>query len=147
MKITDAFLGEHGAFYAQFDYLEKVVPVAETLAQLQSPAALVTAALETHARLEDELLFTALDPHMGQMGPLTVMRIEHDEIENILARVQEVQDLVEAQCLVLNVIQVARDHFAKEERILFPAADQMLGVESLAQLGKQWAAQRRVMIS
>jgi iron-sulfur cluster repair protein YtfE (RIC family) len=107
----------------------------------------VTAALETHARLEDELLFSALDPHMGQMGPLTVMRMEHDEIENILARVQEVPDLVEAQRLVLNVIQVARDHFAKEERILFPAADHMLGVESLAQLGKHWAAQRRVMIS
>ncbi len=147
MKITDAFLGEHGAFYAQFDYLEKVVPVAETLVQLQSPAALVAAALETHARLEDELLFSALDPHMGQMGPLTVMRMEHEEIENILARVQEVQDLVEAQRLVLNVIQVARDHFAKEEQILFPAADHMLGVESLAQLGKQWATQRRVVIS
>jgi regulator of cell morphogenesis and NO signaling len=147
MKITDALLGEHGVFYAQFDYLEKVVPVAETLAQLQSPAALVAAALETHARLEDELLFSALDPHMGQMGPLTVMRMEHDEIENILARVQEVQDLVETQRLVLNVIQVARDHFAKEEQILFPAADHMLGLESLAQLGKRWAAQRRVMIS
>jgi iron-sulfur cluster repair protein YtfE (RIC family) len=147
MKITDAFLGEHGAFYAQFDYLEKAVPVAETLAQIQSLAALVTAALATHARLEDELLFSALDPHMGQMGPLTVMRMEHDEIENSLAQVQEVQGLAEAQRLVLNVIQVARGHFAKEEQILFPAADQMLGVESLAQLGKQWAAQRRVVIS
>lgn len=147
MKITDALLGEHGAFYAQFDHLEEVVPMAESLAQVQGLAALLTAALATHAHLENELLFTALDPHMGQMGPLTVMRMEHDEIEGILARVQEVQDLAEAQHQVLSAIQVARDHFAKEEQILFPAAHHMLDVDLLVQLGRQWAEQRRVMIS
>jgi hypothetical protein len=31
MKITDALLGEHGVFYAQFSHLEKVVPQLEDL--------------------------------------------------------------------------------------------------------------------
>ena len=36
MKITDALLGEHAAFFAQFDYLEQVIPVANSVAQVKS---------------------------------------------------------------------------------------------------------------
>ncbi len=147
MKITEAFLGEHGAFYAQFDHLEQAIPAAETLTQVQSLSALLTVALATHAHLEDELLFTALDPYLAQMGPLSVMRMEHDEIEGILAHVQEIQDLAEAQRLVLNAVQVARNHFAKEEQVLFPMAQRTLSGEDLTRLGQQWAERRGVAIS
>ncbi len=145
MKITEALLGEHGVFYAQFDHLEQVVPAASTLELVQSQAALLTAALATHAGLENELLFSALDPHLGQMGPLAVMRMEHDEIENTLGQVQEARDLTQAQRLVLHAVRVARDHFAKEEQVLFPMAHQVLDEEKLAQLGAQWAQQRSVI--
>jgi hemerythrin-like domain-containing protein len=147
MKIIEAFLGEHGTFYAQLDHLEQVIPAAETLAQVQSLSALLTAALATHAHLEDELLFTALDPYLAPMGPLSVMRLEHDEIESILVRVQEVQDLTEARRLILNAVQIARSHFAKEEQVLFPMAQQALSGEDLTRLGKQWAERRGVAIS
>lgn len=146
MKIIEASVGEHGVFYVQFNYLEQVVPVAETLAQVQSLAGLLTAALATHARLENQLLFAALDPYLGQGGPLAVMRMEHDQIESTLAQVQEAENLVEAQRLVLNAVQVARDHFVKEEQILFPIAQQVLAGEVLAQLGQQWAEQRGTVI-
>lgn len=145
MKITEALLGEHGVFYAQFDHLEQAVPAADTLALVQNQAALLTAALATHAGLENELLFSALDPHLGQMGPLAVMRMEHDEIENTLGQVQEAQDLAQAQRLVLHAVRVARDHFAKEEQVLFPMAHQVLDEERLAHLGTQWAQRRGVM--
>lgn len=146
MKIIEALLGEHGVFYAQFDHLEQAAPAAESLAQVQSQTALLAAALATHAGLENELLFTALDPHLGQMGPLAVMRMEHDEIENTLGQVQATQDLAQAQRLVLHAVRVARDHFAKEEQVLFPMAEQMLGAEGLTQLGTRWAERRHVMI-
>ncbi|MFQ5856645.1 MAG: hemerythrin domain-containing protein [Anaerolineae bacterium] len=147
MKIIEALLGEHAVFYAQFDHLEQAVPAAETLAQVQSQAALLTAALETHANLEDDLLFAALDPHLGsQMGPLAVMRMEHDEIRGTLAGLPEAQDLPEAQRLVLHAVQVAREHFAKEEQVLYPMAEQTLDADALTQLGARWAEQRGVSI-
>lgn len=56
MKVTDALLGEHAVFYAQFDYLEKTIPPAKDLALVKSQGAMLTAALASHAHLEDELL-------------------------------------------------------------------------------------------
>lgn len=146
MKITHGLLGEHAVFYAQFDHLEQVLPAATSLAEILSPAALLAAALATHAHLEDELLFTALDPHLGQAGPLGVMRAEHEEIEGTLNRLPEIEDLREARRLALHVVETAREHFAKEERILFRMAEHILGPETLTALGARWAEARGVGI-
>jgi hemerythrin-like domain-containing protein len=81
------------------------------------------------------------------MGPLAVMRAEHDEIEGALDRLPKIQDLAEAQSLVLHVIQVAREHFAKEEQALYPIAEQVLDTDTLTRLGRQWAERRGVAIS
>ncbi len=45
MKITDALLGEHAVFYAQFEYLERSVPSADTISQVKSLGALLAASL------------------------------------------------------------------------------------------------------
>ena len=147
MKVTDALLGEHAIFYAQFDYLEKNIPAAQDLTLVKSQGAMLTAALATHAHIEDELLFVALETDMNpESGPLAVMRMEHNEIEGSLVRLQEVLNLVEAKNLLLHTIQTARAHFAKEEQVLFPMAGQLLEANKLIQLGKQWAGLRKVMI-
>ena len=146
MIITEFLLGEHGLFYTQFDHVEKTVAAASTLELVKSRVALLQEALLTHATLEDELLFSALDPHLSQKGPLSVMRMEHDEIENTLAKVQQSPNLAKAQKLALHALQVAREHFAKEERVLFPLAHQTLDEKTLAQLGVQWAQRRGVII-
>jgi iron-sulfur cluster repair protein YtfE (RIC family) len=147
MKITDAFLGEHAVFYAQLDHLDGSIPGANSLAQVKSQGAMLAAALVGHAHLEEELLFTALERHIGPMGPLAVMRMEHDEIESALARLPKIQNLAEAQSLLLHAIQVARDHFAKEEQVLYPIAEQVLDTDTRTRLGRQWAERREVVIS
>jgi hemerythrin-like domain-containing protein len=106
---------------------------------------MLTAALATHAHFEDELLFIALEAHIDpQFGPLAVMRAEHNEIEGSLIRLQKVQDLPEAKNLLLHALQTARAHFAKEEQVLFPMAQQMLETNKLNQLGSKWAELRGV---
>jgi hemerythrin-like domain-containing protein len=148
MQITQGLLGEHAVFYAQFSYLEKAVPTSQNLGEVQIQTALLDAGLESHANLEEELLFVHLEPHLGtQGGPLAVMRAEHDEIKNGLSRLPQLQNLDEAQNLLLHVIAVAREHFAKEEQILYPMAEQTLGEEKLMQLGSEWARQRKVACS
>lgn len=147
MKVPDALLGEHGVFYAQFDYLEQNIPHAHDVTLVKSQGAMLTAALATHAHMEDELLFVALEAHLDpQFGPLAVMRAEHNEIEGSLMRLQEVQDLAEAKNLLLHAVRTARAHFAKEEQVLFVMAQQMLDVHTLEQLGRKWAAARKVAI-
>ncbi len=146
MKLTDALRGEHGVFYAQFDHLEQAVPEVEDLAILKSQAALLASALATHAQLEEELLFRALDPHLGEMGPLAMMRSEHEQIEQALAQIPDLMDLAEAQRQLLRVVEIARQHFPKEEQILFELAPESLGDEMLRDLGAKWAERRGVMI-
>ena len=147
MKLTDALRGEHGVFYAQFTHLQNVVTDGTTPAQVRSQIALLAAALEPHARLENDLLFTALEPHLGPMGPLAVMRMEHDEIEAGLARLQQVQDVEHARHLLQQLLQLAREHFTKEEHVLFAMAEQSLSAEELTRLGVQWAQRRGVHIA
>ena len=147
MNITQALLGEHGVFYAQFKHLEQTLQMATNASQVQGQVTLLAAALETHARLENDLLFNALDAHLSGMGPLTVMRAEHQDIEGTLAQVAQVQDLSRAQGLVQRLLQIARAHFSKEEQVLFPLAEQTLDAATLQRLGAQWAEQRGVVVT
>jgi hemerythrin-like domain-containing protein len=146
VKITDALLAEHAVFYAQFEYLNHSIPVADTLPLVKSQGAMLAAALASHANLEDELLFSALEPYVGPIGPLAVMRMEHDQIEGALERLPATQDLDEARTLLLQLIEIAREHFAREEQILYPLASRSLTIEALTDLGAQWAARRLIVL-
>ena len=144
MKITDALLGEHGVIYALFDHVEQVLPSVDDLAVARALAAELTAAVLSHAQIEDELLFPALEPHLGQMGPLSVMRQEHQEIDGTLKAIPASPTLDEARESLNTVIQVARDHFAKEEHALFNMARQFLSEGELEDLGARWSQMRNV---
>jgi iron-sulfur cluster repair protein YtfE (RIC family) len=147
MKITDALLGEHGAFYAQFDRLDEQLPVCRDVAEVREQAALLAAALVSHARLEDELLFPAMSRASADPGLLEAMESEHEAIADRLSRAQGTADLALARNELLEAVSLARDHFAKEERLAFPLADELLGAPSLQQLGASWAMRRDVFVA
>jgi len=147
MMITEALRGEHGVLNALLEHLEVRLTDAGDLTLLQRLGAMLQAALASHANLEEELLFTALDPHMGGAGPLAVMRMEHQEIEGALAKLPQAADLAEARGLLGQVINTANAHFAKEEQVLFPISNRLLGEAELIRLGTQWADHRRVALA
>jgi len=139
--ITDALLGEHGVIYTLLEHLTSRPFDSAEEARIQ--AAELAAGLATHARIEDDLLFVALEGPLGPNGgPLAVMRTEHAEVEATLERLTQVEDVQEAEALAGHLVKVAREHFEKEEQVLFPMAEQLLGEEALRSLGEQWAAQR-----
>ena len=146
MKITDALLGEHGVIYALFDHVEATLPTISDVASAKTLAGAVTAALLSHAKIEDEVLFPALEPHLGQMGPLAVMRQEHEEIDGILASIPDSQTVDEVRGQLTSLTQLARDHFAKEEHALFNMARQCFSEDELEQLGTTWSRIRKVRI-
>ncbi|MBV6395838.1 MAG: hypothetical protein HFACDABA_01420 [Anaerolineales bacterium] len=148
MLITDALLGEHGIFYLLFQDIEQALPALDSVSALQNRLAPLTFSLEAHAALEDQLLFAALEPHLGtQGGPLMVMRMEHDQIVELLARIPSVPDLAQGRALAAQMIQIARGHFRKEEQALFRMARQFLSEDELSALGAQWEQRRKPLIS
>jgi len=146
MKITDALLGEHGAFYAQFDRLEETLPHTTSAGEVREQAALLAAALVSHAQIEDSLLFDRMRAAGGDEGLLGTMEAEHEEIAGLLTRAQGSRDISTARRELLEAVTLARDHFAKEEQIAFPLAESLLGAVGLTVLGARWSAQREVCL-
>jgi regulator of cell morphogenesis and NO signaling len=143
MKITDAFLGEHGVFYAQFDHLEQVLAVPMELERVRGLASMLASALAPHAHMEDELLFDSLgDEH--RTGAIAAMYAEHEVIEGIIHEAIGGTDAAAVTELLLEAIRMAREHFLKEEQIAFPMAEELLSRSTLEALGAQWAERRAV---
>ena len=143
MRITDALYGEHGSLYMLMNAIESRLAGAE-LAELQTSAALFEAAILAHAHFENDPFFAALDRVMPGGGPVTAMRAEHEEIEGELARVATSRDAGEARMHLEGAIAEARSHFHKEEVVLFPMAEKLLGTDTLEEMGAAWARNRGV---
>jgi hemerythrin-like domain-containing protein len=145
MKITEALLGEHGVFYAEFDHLEEMVAGQPELRSVQEAAALLASALKPHADLEDELLF---GPALARLDhPHEALELMHDEHEEVERHIVAVRNAIRAEVaaeMLGRAIELARDHFLKEERVTFPLAEQVLGDEELHRRGAVWAERRAV---
>jgi len=145
MRITDALYGEHGSLYMLMNAIEGRLTGAE-LAALQSSAALFEATILAHAHFEDDPFFTALEQKMPGGGPVAAMRAEHEEIEGELAQVATSREASAARAHLEAAIAAARSHFHKEEVVLFPLAEQLLGADALEQMGEAWARSRGVAV-
>ena len=144
MRLIDALSGEHGVFYAMFDRLENELP--SNVGEVRELAALLAAALISHARIEDDLLFDRMLGAGADPGLLGVMAEEHMKISDWLKRAQGTQNLEVAQMLLLDAIAMAREHFAREERLAFPMAASLLDDAAIEALGAAWAARREVYL-
>lgn len=146
MKMTDALLGEHGVFYALFDYLEENLVTVQSAEEVRRLANMLAAALVPHAMMENEILFPVLEERIGPAGPIAVMRAEHDAVEGALTSLDESDDPDELKGRILGAIKTAREHFKKEETVLFPMAAEQIDTGKLRQIGARWAARRKVAL-
>lgn len=147
MKITDALRGEHGVFYAQFERIRKAIDGGASLDELQGATRTLAAALLSHAAIENNIFFPALDAKIGGMGPLAVMRHEHQDIEGGFLELDSVADTSVLKSRLDELMEYAIDHFAKEENVLFPLAERSLDETRLCELGSDWAEARGVTLA
>ena len=145
MKITDALLGEHAVLHDLFGYLRNMAVASQDIAEIRTAVAVVERLLLGHARVEEELLFPRLEPHLGQMGPLAVMRSEHRGIDDLLEAARGETDLAALKNLIGRLLELANGHFRKEEMVLFGMAQQFLGDAVLDELGEDWALLRNIV--
>ncbi|MDH3231627.1 MAG: hemerythrin domain-containing protein [Alphaproteobacteria bacterium] len=146
MKLTDALRGEHAVLYDVFAYLDETMRNTDDMQDIRGAVSVVERLLLSHARIEEDLLFPRLEPHLGEMGPLAVMRAEHGRIDGLLDAARQEDDVAALKSLIGELLTLAYGHFQKEESVLFDMAERFLGAATLTELGGQWAAARNVIV-
>ena len=75
------------------------------------------------------------------------MREEHRQIEDLLTAAKLRSDTGALRSVIGQLLDLAHDHFQKEEGVLFAMAGQFLDAADLTELGNDWAARRKVMLT
>jgi uncharacterized protein (DUF2249 family)/hemerythrin superfamily protein len=98
--------------------------------------------LRRHIGFEEDLLFPAFEAASGMpptAGPTAVMRSEHREILDLLDRIASGMGdaAADVEPLRARFHAVLGDHNLKEEHVLYPGTDEMLGPDSADRLVRQ----------
>jgi hemerythrin-like domain-containing protein len=145
MNLVDALLGEHGVIRGT------LLRLVREQHELSAPAfeyglALLEEALGSHSVIEDELLFDGLltlKPGVAQV--LASMRNEHAAIRTSLAGLSRTRHQLRRGPMEA-FAELVLEHFAVEERVLFPMALHLLSPEELEAAGRLWAKRRGVQL-
>jgi len=139
-------MAEHAVFHNLFDHIEATVPRLETVGEVKSLATLVDRVMAPHSKTEDDLFIEPLEHCFEQIGQNETFHAEHRRIEETLASVQKTRTLADAKNILLKAIAASREHFDKEERIVFPMAERVLKAKTLSELGKTWLQKRQAAL-
>lgn len=108
------------------------------------------AAWNLHIQKEERVLLGTLTKYVeSDRGPLAVMRYEHDRLEALFEAFEEKADLMAAQpdnaelleealALFRNASQLKSDHCFKEEKTIFPLAQNVLSEAEKMQMLQQF---------
>jgi iron-sulfur cluster repair protein YtfE (RIC family) len=97
------------------------------------------AGLRSHIAWEEEILFPPFEEKTGMRdaGPTAVMRMEHRQIKQLLAFIEQAIGQRDAAESARALVEVLTAHNHKEENILYPWLDQSLsGGEASALLNR-----------
>ncbi|MBT3990138.1 MAG: hemerythrin domain-containing protein [Rhodospirillaceae bacterium] len=144
MRLTDALRGEHAILYEIFAGVRETLDESDEIAVIRTAVALLERNLMSHAAIEDEILFPELDTHIKGMGPLEMMRSEHQGIDEYLEAIRNETDVAQLKKQTGQLLELAFNHFQKEEMALFGMAEQFLSEDELTALGDKWASRRKV---
>ena len=82
----------------------------------------------------------------GFIGQSETFHHEHEEIDRLLEDVTDTDDLDRARRRLLTAVLLAREHFDKEERLVFPLAEKHLTDKTLAELGLKWQQEHKAIV-
>jgi uncharacterized protein (DUF2249 family) len=130
-EINEALAWDHD----RLDALETEAFRKRSEGELRSAAetyAIFAAGLRRHIAFEEKILFPAFEATSGMpptAGPTAVMRAEHREIEDLIGRIEAgiAEKDAPVDQLRRSLHAVLEEHNFKEEQVLYPATDQLLG--------------------
>jgi regulator of cell morphogenesis and NO signaling len=100
--------------------------------------------LEPHSEREEGVLFSMMEKYIGRVsGPIAVMEYEHDQAKGFIGTFLKAsqsndaftdENMLELAGLIKNAYYTLVDHFAKEENVLFPMAQNFFTEEEKQEL-------------
>ena len=142
MKLTDALLAEHVVFHSIFLSVNREMPEFQTVEEFRTVAKMLLGTLEAHAKAEHDLLLPPIEPYLNDIGHLENFHQEDDAIVENLCKTASATSIPDARKTLNRAIRLAAEHFDKEERLVFPLAEQHISEESLHELGQQWTSMK-----
>ena len=134
ITLTDALEREHHEIDAGLEAFGEALARGRVAAEAFGPAA---DALRRHIYLEEEHLFPPLRAR-GLFGPITVMIREHADIWPLLDVIEAgIADGAPAEAMgetFRQLTSLLEEHNFKEERIVYPSADQSLPEAEAAEM-------------
>jgi iron-sulfur cluster repair protein YtfE (RIC family) len=97
--------------------------------------------LRQHIRIEEDVLFPAFEERTGMStgGPSVQMRVEHEQMQPLLARMQAAiggQDADGYRSASQALFDILVPHNHKEEQMMYPMLDQAMGIDAPALLAE-----------
>lgn len=90
--------------------------------------------METHFRMEEEILFPEFERRTGMtQGPTAIMRMEHATMREIFLQMKNAlqeKDRKKFLGFSENLLFTMQQHNSKEEQMLYPTADRVMGPDS-----------------
>jgi len=139
-SVTQALVLEHTVFRTVFDQVERLLPMTESVPEVQRLSGLVEGLLRQHGETEKDLAYSALDHVLEENGRLNRLHQDHREIDEHFKRIRRADELIQARQLLTQALAATREHFRREETIVFPFLDRMLQPETSEALGGLWPA-------
>ncbi len=140
--ITDLLSVDHRRCDEHFAEAETAVGRGDW-ARAAGELAAFRAALERHLSAEESVLFPALEAREPMAaGPTGVMREEHRHMRALLdelARAVAARDAESYLGASETLLVLMQQHNAKEEHVLYPMSDRVLGAEAVAPLERALA--------
>ncbi|WP_066058144.1 hemerythrin domain-containing protein [Robertmurraya korlensis] len=100
--------------------------------------------LEPHSEREEGVLFSMMEKYIGrESGPIAVMEYEHDQAKGFIGSFLKAaesnssytdKEMMEHAELIKKAYYTLVDHFAKEENVLFPMAENFFTDEEKQEL-------------
>jgi len=129
--ITNFLATEHTVFCELFDGIERLLPEVQTVAEVRLLARLVEGVLSSHADVEQNLAYAALDHALAEKGELNQLYQDHQEIDVCLQHATAATEFVPAMRFLRAGLKASREHFRHEEETVFPLFEKLFDPETL----------------
>ena len=122
-------------FCELFDVIDHLLPDVQTVAEVRLLSRLVEGVLSRHADVEQNLAYAALDHALAEKGELNQLYQDHEEIDARLQHATLATEFVEAVRFLRAGLKASREHFRREEEMVFPLFEKLFDPAALEALG------------
>ena len=133
VRITDVLRVEHILLRTMMTQVSDWLAASVPPEAMRERAALLNLGLETHAQREEKRLFETLRRRSdAALHLVDMMVVVHDEVRGLFEEIEAGAEPIERLWTILDLTET---HFRREDKEVFPLAEELIEPELLIQLG------------